>query len=202
MSGDGEPAGMPFDLSASPFDASEADFGLPAAPPPDVDEIVAEAVARAEAQLAERLEAEFAVRLETQDKAHVEELERLQREAGEATGMRIADEFAALEKRLSAYTSDVVARLLAPVLTEDIQNRAVASLGAAIDAAIRDSGAVRIRVRGPLSLFEMLEARLGEHSGRVEFTETQDLDLEVAIDESLYETRLSEWAQSLARAVP
>ena len=201
-----EPTGvvdMPFDLSTTPFGMPEADFDIPAPPPPpDVDAMVAEAVAQAEASIAERLEIDFAERLEALRKAHSEELERLQREAGEATGMRIADEFAALEKRLSAYTSDVVARLLAPVMTEDLQRKAVASLGAVIDAAIRDSGAVRIRVRGPLSLFEMLGARLGEHSGRVEFTETQDLDLRVAVDESLYETRLAEWSQSLARAIP
>ncbi|RST85845.1 hypothetical protein EJC49_13440 [Aquibium carbonis] len=193
--------GMPFDLADTAFDPSEVAFEAPT-PPPDIDAIVAEAVASAEASLAERLEAEFAERLDARDKAHAEELERLQREAGEATGMRIADEFAALEKRLSACTSDVVARLLAPVLTEDLQRKAVASLVAVIDAAIRDSGAVRIRVRGPLSLFEMLEARLGEHSGRVEFTETQDFDLQVAVDESLYETRLSDWSQSLAGAFP
>ncbi|MFN3546949.1 MAG: hypothetical protein ACK4U0_05610 [Mesorhizobium sp.] len=196
-------SGMPFDLAASPLGAPDADPDFPPPPPPpDIDAIVSEAVAQAEASLAERLEAEFAERLEAQAAAHAEEVERLRGEAGEAAGMRIADEFAALEKRLSAYTSDVVARLLAPVMTEDLQRRAVASLVAVIDAAIRDSGAVRIRVRGPLSLFEMLEARLGEHSGRVEFTETQDLDLQVAVDESLYETRLSEWSQSLAKAVP
>ena len=196
-------SGMPFDLAASPFDTPVAEPDLPAPPPPpDIDAIVAEAVAHAEAALAERLETEFAERIEARGKAHAEELERLQREAGEATGMRIADEFAALEKRLGAYTSDVVARLLAPVMTEDLQRKAVASLVAVIGAAIRDSGAVRIRVRGPLSLFEMLEARLGEHSGRAEFTETPDLDLQVAVDESLYETRLSEWSQSLAKAVP
>lgn len=191
---------MPFE-SPLAFGSHEPDFALPA-PAVDVDAVVAEAVAQAEARLAERLEAEFAERLEARERAHAEELERLQREAGEATGMRIADEFAAIEKRLSAYTSDVVARLLAPVLTEDLQRRAVAGLAAVIGSAVRDSGAVRIRVRGPLSLFEMLEARLGEHSGRVEFTETQDLDLQVAVDESLYETRLSEWSQSLAEAVP
>jgi hypothetical protein len=196
-------AGMEFEPSQPPFGAHEAGFDFSAPPPPvDVDAVVAEAVAQAEARLAERLEAEFAERLDARDKAHEEELERLRRDAGEASGMRIADEFAALEKRLSAYTSDVVARLLAPVMTEDLQRRAVASLVTVIDAAMRDSGAVRIRVRGPLSLFEMLEARLGEHSGRLEFTETQEFDLQVAVDESLYETRLSEWSQSLAEAVP
>jgi hypothetical protein len=199
---DGMP-GMAFEPPHPPFGSHDAEFGF-AAPPPavDVDALVAEAVAQAEASLAERLEAEFAERLEARDKAHGEELEHLRREAGEAAGMRIADEFAALEQRLSAYTSDVVARLLAPVMTEDLQRKAVAALTTVIDAAIRDSGAVRIRVRGPLSLFEMLEARLGEHSGRLEFTETQELDLQVAVDESLYETRLSEWSQSLAEAVP
>lgn len=201
---DAPPGGLGMSLdSPLPFGAHEPELGLPALPPAvDVDAIVAEAVARAEATLAERLEAAFAERLEARDKAHAEEIERLQREAGETAGMRIADEFAALEKRLSAYTSDVVARLLAPVMTEDLQRRAVAGLAAVIHAAVRDSGAVRIRIRGPLSLFEMLEARLGEHSGRVEFTETQELDLQVAVDESLYETRLSEWSHALAEAVP
>ncbi|WP_187968120.1 hypothetical protein [Aquibium microcysteis] len=196
-------SGMPGAGFDPPFGLSDPEFGLAAPPVPvDVDALVAEAVAQAEANLAARLETEFAERLDARERAHGEELERLRQEAGEAAGMRIADEFAALEKRLSAYTSDVVARLLAPVLTDDLQRRAVTRLAAAVGAAIRESGAVQIRVRGPLSLFEMLEARLGEQSGRLEFTETQELDLQVAVDESLYETRLSEWSQSLAEAVP
>lgn len=205
-------AGGGFALPGAPFDAPGADLGfdlpdpgfaMPAEPEgPDVDALVAEAVAKAQAELAETLEADFARRAEAERAAHEAELQRLQGEIGDKAGEAIAAQLTALEQRLTAYTADVVARLLGPVLTQDVQDRAIAGLSAIVTEAIRDSGAVRIRVRGPQSLFEALEARLGEHSGRIEFTHIDGFDLEVAIDESLYETKLAEWSKALSEAVP
>ncbi len=211
MLSDSHAFGLPQDeldhgaLHDFPIDGADISFDAPEEPlfaeePPDIDALVAEAVAKAEAELTERLEERFAANLAADRETHEEELERLRRETGERAGALIDEQLAAIEDRLTSYTSDVVARLLGPVLTASLQQKAVENLSGIIGEAIRESGAVRIRVRGPLSLFEALEGAVGEHSGRLEYTETDGFDLEVSIDESLYETRLSEWSQSLSES--
>lgn len=204
-----------FALQEASFDASspdefafpqaDVDFGTPdaafAADAPDVEALVTEAVEKAEAELTARLEEGFAATLDSEREAHAQELERLRQEIGESAGAAINAQLAALEERLTTYTSEVVARLLGPILSASLQQKAIENLSDTISQSIRESGAVRIRVRGPLSLFEALQVAVGEHAGRLEFTETDGLDLEVTIDESLYETRLSEWSQSLSEAL-
>ena len=202
------PSGPAFAETPS-FDFEQPEFGEPldeldlAAPAEEVDvgALVEEAVAKAEAELRDRLEGEFQAALEAEKAAHAEALETLREECGREAGSALREQLAALEERLTSVTSSVTSQLLGPVLTASLQEKSVAILAAIIREAIRDSGAVRIRVCGPLSLFEALEAAVGEHSGRIEFTETDGFDLEVGIDESLYETRLSEWSHALSETL-
>ncbi len=192
-----------------PFDFGQPDFGEPpdeiALPAPeegpDVAALIEEAVEKAQAELRERLDGEFQAALEAERTAHAEAMERLREECGRQVGSALKEQLTVLEEKLTSTTSSVTSQLLGPLLTASLQEKSVASLGAIIKDAIHDSGAVRIKVRGPLSLFEALEAAVGEHSGRIEFTETDGFDLEVGIDESLYETRLSEWSQALSETL-
>lgn len=167
-----------------------------AAPPDEalIDEAVQTAVAEATAGLA----AEHAAEIETMKDAHGQEIARLQAEIGEKSGDLIVARFEQMEQQLVELTSSVVARILGAALTDDIQQKALETLSAEIANAVRDRETVRIRVHGPLSLFESLQARLGKHADRVEYTETGNIDLTVAIDDALFETRLSDWSAALA----
>lgn len=170
-------------------------------PAPDIDAIVAEAVAKAEAELSTRLEAEHEELLAAERESHAGEIEALNQRLGEELATRIEASFGATEARLLDLTAEVMSRILGTILTDDLQQRSVTQLGSIISAAIREAGTVRVKVRGPLSLYEPLTEKLGDLASMIEFSETSGLDLIVELDEGVYETRLAEWSASAAEVL-
>jgi Lhr-like helicase len=159
---------------------------------------VEEAVEKAQAELSARLEAEHAQAIEALQEKHNQEIARLQAELGERAGDTLAVRLQEMEKHLIELTSSVAARILGIALTEDVQETALEALAKAIKDAARDREAVRISIRGPLSLYEALQSKLGNLAERVEFTEAAGFDMTASIDDALFETRLSEWSNSLS----
>ncbi|MEX0955129.1 MAG: hypothetical protein WDZ83_07955 [Rhizobiaceae bacterium] len=167
--------------------------------PPRVETSAADqAIEVAKQELAARLELEHTEAIDALKESHKQEIERLQAEIGERAGDTVTAGFQEMENRLVELTSSVAARILGITLTEDVSAKALDALATAIGKAARDREAVRIRIHGPLSLFEALRAKLGRYADQVEFTESTNLDVTVAIDDALFETRLSEWSSSLS----
>lgn len=190
----------PFVVDTMAYSESSIDFpDFPPVPEPvDVEALVAEAVAQAEEALSRRLAQEHGEALHAEKQRHAEEVAELQqRFAGKATG-KISAGLAEMEHRLIESTAAVAARILGGVLADDLRDRSVGRLADLIREALRDDEAVRVRVHGNVPLFEMLKEKLPEFSGQFDFFESPDFDLSVAIDESIYETRLAEWSAALA----
>jgi ABC-type Fe2+-enterobactin transport system substrate-binding protein len=164
---------------------------------PDPEAIKA-AVDEAEAALTARLAAEHAARIVELEERHRQDIAKAHAEIGEKTGTELAGQMAQLETRIIEITSSVTARILGIAMTEDVQRAALTALAESISAAVNDREAVRIRIRGPLSLFEALQPGLGKYADHVDFTETAGFDLTASIDDTLLETRLSEWSAALA----
>jgi hypothetical protein len=177
-------------------DAPQA-FSAPAAPPPDLSEIIAAEVARAETALEERLALAHEAALEAERQAHAAEIETLMRRLGEETGHTVTARLLEMESRLGEFAAAAAARILSSFLSDELAKRSLESLAQSIRAAVGDTEAVRIQVRGPQSLFETLQAALGERAGSFDYVETPGLDLIVSIDGNLFETRLSEWAGAM-----
>ncbi|MBL8583208.1 MAG: hypothetical protein JNL61_13415 [Rhizobiaceae bacterium] len=174
-----------------------------AAPPPppapfDPSDMIAEAVRRAEDALRIELRAEHEAEIAAMRARHDDELAEAVRTMGDEAGIKIGAALAETGQHLANLTTDTVARLLAPVLTEDLTRRTLASLAQAIATALEDDDAIRLQVRGPRPLFERLAGQLGERAGAIRFEERDGFDLTVAIDDRLYETRLGEWSSGLA----
>ena len=205
----------PFCATAAPFpaaafpDAAPAmepsdlpDFPLqPAMEPVDVDALVAEAVENAERALSERLAQEHAEALHAEQQRHAEEIVELQRRFADEAGDRILAAFTEMEGRLVESTGAVAARVLSGVLTDDLRERSIERLAGHIREALCDGEAVRIRVHGSLPLFETLKEKLPERANQLDFMEGPHFDLSVAIDDSIYETRLAEWSAALAETL-
>lgn len=172
-----------------------------AEPRVDVDALVAEAVGRAEAALAERLAQEHADALRTERDRHAEEMGELQSRFAAQASSNIQAAIEDMEKRVVELTSAVTARILGVVLTDDIRQRSIARLADIIREALADDDAVRIRVRGSLPLYEELAAKLPAHAEQFDFSEGPDFDLSVTIDDSMFETRLAEWSSALAETL-
>ncbi len=178
-------------------DAPKAAFSAPAAPPPDLSEIIAAEVARAELALQERLSLAHEAALEAERQAHAAEVETLMRRFGEEAGGTITARIAEMESRLGDLATSAAARILGGFLSEELAKRSLDALVRSIRAATGDAEAVRIQVRGPQSLFVALQAALGDRAGSFDYVEAPGLDLTVSIDGNLFETRLSEWSGAM-----
>jgi hypothetical protein len=177
--------------------ASASPITVPDTPTPDLSELVAAEVARAETALEQRLTLAHEAALEAERQAHAAEIETLMRRFGEEAGHIVTARFAEMEDRLAEFAASAAARILSGFLSEELAKRSLDSLARSIRAAIGDAEAVRIQVRGPQSLFETLQAALGERAGSFDYAEAPGLDLTVSIDGSLFETRLSEWSGAI-----
>lgn len=198
------PAAEPF-LAMPQFD--EPSFEMPSGTAmafpeiPDTDALIAEAVAAAEQSLTMRLAEEHAEALRLERERHQEELIALQQLVAEEASQRMQLAIDESEQRILDLTSAVAARILGGLLTDDMRDRSLEKLAETIRAALADSEALRIRVRGSLPLYEALRQRLPRHADQLDFTESPTFDLSVTIDDSVYETRLAEWATALAEAL-
>lgn len=171
------------------------------APQADIGTLIAEAVAQAEAALEARLSIAHEAALEAERQANAEEarlfLENLGDDVGKAVSLRID----AMETRVTGLVAATVARMIGGIVSDDLQKRSIEALAGAMREAVGDAEAVRISVRGPLSLFESLKAALGTRAANLDFTETPGFDLTVAIDEAVFETRMAEWATTLSEVL-
>lgn len=173
-----------------------------AVPDPDIPALIAAAVALAETDLAARLQAEFDAALEAERLHHAGALEAMAARLGAETGAAIGARLGEAEARLVELTTDAAARVIAGLVTDDIRDRSIAALAAAIATTLVDREAVRIKVSGPQLMFEALAKALGDRADSLDYTETTSFDLSVAIDDNLFETRLGEWSAALSETLP
>lgn len=190
-----------------PARAFESEAAAPAEPPPPepaetfTREELDRAASDARVEVEERMRAAHEAETSAMAAAHRDEIERLTRELGEQAGAAVAQRFDELRSELTSTTGAVVARILGVALTEAVTRSAVEQLAGAVTAALADRETVRLRVRGSPALFEALRPALGAHAGHAEFTEAPGLDLSIALDTSLFESRISEWSSALSEAL-
>ena len=184
---------------AQPQATSEAER-KPEAPAPqaDIGTLIAEAVAEAEAALEARLAVDHQATLDAERQANAEEAKAFLDSFGGDLGAAVAARIEAMEARLTGLVGATVGRIIGGIVTDDLQKRSIEALARTIGEAVADSEAVRISVRGPLSLFETLKTSLGPRAAQLDFVESPGFDLTVAIDETVFETRIAEWSASLS----
>ena len=184
---------------AQPQATSEAER-MPEAPAPqaDIGTLIAEAVAEAEAALEARLAVDHQATLDAERQANAEEAKAFLDSFGGDLGAAVAARIEAMEARLTGLVGATVGRIIGGIVTDDLQKRSIEALARTIGEAVADSEAVRISVRGPLSLFETLKTSLGPRAAQLDFVESPGFDLTVAIDETVFETRIAEWSTSLS----
>lgn len=172
-----------------------------ATPQADIGTLIAEAVAQAEATLAERLSAAHEAAMEAERQAHAEEARAFLESFGGDLGTAVSSRIGAMEARVTDLVAATVARIVGGVVSDDLQKRSLEALASTIREAVGDGEAVRIAVRGPLSLFETLKASLGPRAANLDFVEAPGFDLTVVIDEAVFETRMAEWSATLSEVL-
>lgn len=167
----------------------------------DVDRLIAMAVAKAEDALEARLTAAFNEQLEAERRTAAEQARALVDGLGEDIGQAITQRTDQLERHLHDLMSDAVARIVGGVLSEELQKRSLVALEKIIRDTLADPETIRIGVRGPLSLYEPLKAALGKQAARLDFTESSALDLTLVVNDTVVETRMSEWSAALSEVL-
>ena len=165
---------------------------------PDISELLAAEADRVRQEVTETLTAQHEAQLEAQREQHVGEMAALASRFGAEAAALIEKRFTDLEERTIELTTSVTARILGATLSDEIRERSLAQLARTIRTALADNEAVRVRVRGTPSLCESLEVALGKHAEQVDFGVADGFDLSVTIDDSIFETRLTEWSAAMA----
>lgn len=171
------------------------------APQADIGALIAEAVAVAEAELEERLSAAHKAELEAERQANADEAKAFLESLGDDVGKTVALRIDIMEARVTELVAATVARVIGGIVSDDLQKRSLAALTRSIHEAVGDSEAVRVGVRGPLSLFETLRTALGPRAANLDFVEAPGFDLTVTIDEAVFETRMAEWSATLSETL-
>lgn len=171
------------------------------APQADIGTLIAEAVADAETALEARLAGVHQAALDAERQANADEAKAFFDSFGGDLGKAVTDRIDAMEARVSELVGATVGRIIGGIVSDDLQKRSLEVLARTIREAVADTDAVRIAVRGPQSLFETLKASLGPRAAQLDFTEAPGFDLTVAIDETVFETRIAEWSASLSEVL-
>jgi hypothetical protein len=167
----------------------------------DVDALLAEERTRTEQALSERLAAESEAALSAEREKHAAEIAEINRRHGEELAARLEAGLREIEERIGQAVTGAVARILGPIVSDEVLERSIGELARAIGEALDDADAVTIRVSGPSSLFSALAAKMGEKSKYLRHQETDAADLVVDVNGSLIETRLAEWQTAVHEAL-
>lgn len=165
---------------------------------PDIGTLIAEAVANAEAELEARLAEAHAAQLAAVQEAAANESRAFMETLGADIGERIAARMDQLQEQVSQAIGAAAARTIGGLLSDALRERSLAALAESIGAALDDAEAIRIQVRGPAHLYEKLAVMLGDRTKNLDFSEAPGFDLTVSIDETVIETRMSEWSTALS----
>ena len=187
--------------SVHPKATAEPDIRQDTPAQADIGALVAEAVALAEAELEERLSAAHQAELEAERQANADEAKAFLESLGDDVGKTVTLRIDIMEARVTDLVAATVARVIGGIVSDDLQKRSLAALTRSIHEAVGDSEAVRVGVRGPLSLFETLRTALGPRAANLDFVEAPGFDLTVTIDEAVFETRMAEWSATLSEAL-
>ncbi|PLP56968.1 hypothetical protein CYK37_22230 [Mesorhizobium loti] len=167
----------------------------------DIDKLIAMAVAKAEDALETKLTAAFADQIEAERRTMAEEARALTEGLGGEIGQAVDQRMQQMEQHLHDLMGDAVARIIGGLLSDDLQKRSLLALEKVIRDTLADNEAARISIRGPLSLYEPLKATLGKRAASLDFAEATTVDLTLVVNETVVETRISEWSAALSEVL-
>ncbi len=166
---------------------------VPTVPACEVEALVAERIAHAEAVLRAAMEADHLRIVEGMCEEHEAALADLTAQFGNDSLERITAGFVALETRLGQAIPAQVGRLLAPFLSAQQTGLATDTLTRAILDAMREPNGVRLSAQGSRVLWDALAPRLEAANIACEWREEPGFDLIVSAGERLWQTRLGDW---------
>lgn len=175
-------------LFEAPPPDEEAAPDLPAAAPEAAVDV--EALRRA-------FDEELAAALDAQRAAHEENLRQARTQWIEQQGDILAQRLSeSLAEALAALRADV-ARILAPFVAQEVEQKTTEDLMAAVHRAIAGEDGPAIRLQGPKDLIEKMAESFAAQQTSVSLAETDGVDVTVDFGLTRIETRLDAWMRRL-----
>lgn len=173
----------------------------PAVPDRDFEAELTAAFARGEQAATARAEAELAAALEAERARHREEMDSVRTSYEQDYATMIASKLDGIAGNLSDTIGEQVGDVLAPFLDSIIRRRVVDELARAIQAAIANGPEASVSVSGPKGLQEQLARHFDDAGVAFAFEESDDMDIIVNFDGTVFATRLADWSEALKEAV-
>ncbi len=101
--------------------------------------------------------------------------------------------FEDIEQRVALHVSDI----LKPFLLEQVRLKAVEELSASLHSMLSKGDYAKVNISGPRDLLSEIESRVGIAHPGVSFNEGADVDVTVHADDTIIETRIGAWTDSI-----
>lgn len=176
---------------------SDCDAGCEIDDAVDPQALIDDAYRRGREAAYEETRAMHAAALQAERERHAAEIAEVRRFYEEKQAGEIADAISELRRDLARVVSEDVGAVLIPFLDDELRERAMDRLSSLLAEAVADGEIGTVRVRGPRELYEALQARVGESDLHSRYTESEEIDLAVEIDGTLFATRLGDWRDAL-----
>ncbi|KQV32177.1 hypothetical protein ASC97_00855 [Rhizobium sp. Root1203] len=198
----GEPAVA---IPAVETDDFANDFGgfaeIPAETEVDVEAERQSAHAAGHAEATAALTEKYELEAQTVALVHQREIEELRDRYEVEAAELIATRLETIATEVAEIVSAATAKVLAPVMTDALAEKAALTLAGSLRSAILEGDAGTVIVKGPARLFDVLKNALGEKAALLRHHETPDVDLTVEFGDAILVTRMSAWATSLKKVL-
>ncbi|MET0705538.1 MAG: hypothetical protein ABWY82_01655 [Tardiphaga sp.] len=114
---------------------------------------------------------------------------------------KLAGDIAEASDRLQDKVAGVAARLLEPLISNDVQKQAVATFIEHLSSIATDSRRPVMRITGPAQLLDLIRSKLGPRAISLDLRAGSEAEASIVIDQIVIETRLKIWSERLKLAV-
>ncbi len=159
---------------------------------------VEDACARTRNECERRAEAVLAVALEDQTRKFEEQLAAARREWTEVQAERMTSQLVSVHEVLETKISASLARVLRPIVVDEVRKQAVSDMRASIEKMMANSAHPAIEVSGPPDLLDALSDAMSDIAVAVSYRPDASCDLRVIAGDTVLETQMQEWASRLA----
>ncbi|MCR9137900.1 MAG: hypothetical protein NXI27_18020 [Alphaproteobacteria bacterium] len=170
---------------------------IPEEPAIDIEAERSAAFERGSKEAADLLAATHEAEMEAERSRHLEEINEMRTRFEQDISTTIAERFDQLAGELSEQIGAQVARVIAPFLEQALSEQMIAQLAEALAPVLSDREGMHITVSGSQSMFDSLQAVLGDKAAQLDFVEADIFDLTVKLEDTVLSTRLTEWADTL-----
>lgn len=170
-------------------------------PPDRQAELIRAAEAQVRAEEREAARRQLRETLDAEREKHREELavQRelwVEQEAAQLSA-QIIDSLGNLERVLS----DRVARILASIIPEALQQKALAEFNEILGTILSGDISAVLKVTGPEDMLKAIQTRIATRDGIVEFVPSDDVDVSLVAGDTTIQTQLSSWSIRLKEAL-